>query len=63
MRQYVESDSAFSKEILNILNNSNYPFVELEKRLTVLKWLCERFFETNIFKKLINRELKIVVFF
>lgn len=60
MRQYVESDSRFS-EILDILQNTNYPFVDLEKRLIILKWLCDRFMETSTFKRVIKNEGKIFV--
>lgn len=63
MRQYVESDNRFSTDILKILQNTNYPFVELEKRLIVFRWLCDRFMETNTFKRTIKNEGKIFVSF
>ena len=59
LRQYAESDSRFSPEVLDILRNTNYPFVELGDRLIVLRWLCERFFETETFKKIIKSDGKI----
>ncbi|KAI1700835.1 williams-Beuren syndrome DDT (WSD), d-TOX E motif domain-containing protein [Ditylenchus destructor] len=56
--QYAESDPSFSPEVVNILQSTNYPFVELGKRMIILKWLCERFFETATFKKLLKNEGK-----
>ncbi|KAI1727679.1 DDT domain-containing protein [Ditylenchus destructor] len=58
LKQYAESDPSFSPEVVNILRNTNYPFVELGKRMIILKWLCERFFATATFKKLIKNEGK-----
>jgi hypothetical protein len=52
--QYTESDKNFSPQVLEILQKSDYPFVEPEKRLIVLKWLCERLFETAIFKRIMK---------
>ncbi|KAI1720070.1 DDT domain-containing protein [Ditylenchus destructor] len=60
LKQYAESDPSFSPEVVNILRNTNYPFVELGKRMIILKWLCERFFETATFKKLLKNEGKLV---
>ena len=34
----------------------NYPFVETEKRVTVLKWLCDFFLHTPVFKQLISSD-------
>ncbi|CAD5210998.1 unnamed protein product [Bursaphelenchus okinawaensis] len=59
LRQYVESDPRFDQSILPILSE-NYPFVNSTKRLKVLKWLCDRFLETSIFRKVIRNEGKIV---
>lgn len=47
LRRYVESDERFGAEILNTLTDCNYPFVNVEKRLIVLKWLCDQFLITN----------------
>ncbi|KAF7638565.1 hypothetical protein Mgra_00001943 [Meloidogyne graminicola] len=58
LKQYVESDN-FSADVLQILVENNYPFVSLDKRLVILKWMCERFFNTNIFKRLVRDEGKI----
>jgi hypothetical protein len=55
LRHYVESDQSFPRSILQILE-SNYPFVSLGQRLTVLKWMCNRFFDTQIFKKMIKED-------
>lgn len=56
----MESDN-FSADVLQILVENNYPFVSLDKRLVILKWMCERFFNTNIFKRLVRDEGKIKV--
>lgn len=61
LRQYAQSDPKFSSEVVEILTTTNYPFVELDKRIKVLKWLCDQFFETVTFKRLIRSENKIVV--
>lgn len=59
----MESDPRFNcKEVLEILAE-NYPFVETEKRVIVLKWLCDFFLETQTFKSLISAEGHIDVSF
>jgi len=63
LRLYLESDPNFPAEVLQILEEGNYPFVALDKRLVVLKWMCDRFFETTIFKQLVRDEGKIKVLF
>lgn len=42
--------------MLDVLRNKNYPFVDLDKRLIVIRWLCQRFFETAIIKRLLKNE-------
>uniref|UniRef100_A0AC35G5H5 Uncharacterized protein n=1 Tax=Panagrolaimus sp. PS1159 TaxID=55785 RepID=A0AC35G5H5_9BILA len=59
LRQYVESDSRFPKEIAEILRR-NYPFVSIGDRLKVLFWLCEKFVESSIVKQQIKTEGKII---
>uniref|UniRef100_A0A183CQ19 DDT domain-containing protein n=1 Tax=Globodera pallida TaxID=36090 RepID=A0A183CQ19_GLOPA len=54
LRHYVESDPLFPADVLHILESSNYPFVELDKRLRVLKWMCERFFEFDLIKRIVG---------
>nr|CAD2139186.1 unnamed protein product [Meloidogyne enterolobii] len=59
LRLYLESDPNFPAEVLKILEEGKYPFVAMDKRLVVLKWMCDRFFETTIFKQLVRDEGKI----
>lgn len=63
LRQYVESDSRFPKEVLDILQGSNYPFVDVRSRIAVLRFLCARFVETSIYKKVVKNEGKFIVRF
>lgn len=44
-----------------MLQGTNYPFVDIRSRLTVLKFLCGRLFETSIYKKVIKNEGKFIV--
>jgi hypothetical protein len=61
LRHYLESDSRFQcADILAILSE-NYPFVEVEKRIKVLKWLCDFFLQTSVFKQLISNDGQMVV--
>ncbi|KAI6184090.1 hypothetical protein M3Y97_00559200 [Aphelenchoides bicaudatus] len=56
LRYYLESDARFEcGEIIEILN-ANYPFVDVEKRITVLKWLCDFFIESYSYRKLLSNE-------
>ncbi|CAD5215339.1 unnamed protein product [Bursaphelenchus xylophilus] len=59
LRQFVESDKRFDQSILPILEN-NYPFVDSQQRLKVLKWLCGKFLESNIFRQVIRNDGKTV---
>ncbi|KAL3121904.1 hypothetical protein niasHT_000132 [Heterodera trifolii] len=60
LRHYVESDAHFPADVLHILQHSNYPFVELDKRLRVLKWMCERFFQFDLIKRIVGGTHKTV---
>lgn len=47
LRSYVESDSNFDQNILDLLNNCEYPFTSPETRLKVLQFLTDQFLITN----------------
>ncbi|XP_049831961.1 nucleosome-remodeling factor subunit NURF301 isoform X2 [Schistocerca gregaria] len=47
LRSYVESDKDFDSNVLNILNNSEYPFTSVENRLKVLQFMTDQFLITN----------------
>lgn len=47
LRSYVESDNTFDANVLNILNNSEYPFTSVEDRIKVLQFLTDQFLITN----------------
>ncbi|KAI6184091.1 DDT and Zinc finger domain containing protein [Aphelenchoides bicaudatus] len=56
LRQYLQSDSRFDcAEVLSILNE-NYPFVNPEKRLIVLKYLYKQFLQSDSFREWIEQE-------
>lgn len=61
LRYYLESDPRFEcNEIIKILGE-NYPFVEVEKRITVLKWLCDFFLQTYTFRQLVTADGQLTV--
>uniref|UniRef100_A0A158Q8A9 Bm3641 n=1 Tax=Elaeophora elaphi TaxID=1147741 RepID=A0A158Q8A9_9BILA len=61
LRQYLESDpQRFPADVLEAVSG-NYPFVDVEKRLKVLSWLCDRFFQTNEYRNIIRNEGKLTV--
>jgi nucleosome-remodeling factor subunit BPTF len=47
LRNYVESDPSFSREVLQILSTKEYPYTEIEDRLTVLQFLTDQFLTTT----------------
>lgn len=47
LRAYVESDTSFDANVLNILTNSDYPFANVEERIKVLQFLTDQFLITN----------------
>ncbi|KAK0416615.1 hypothetical protein QR680_012591 [Steinernema hermaphroditum] len=59
LRQYVDSDTIrFPRNVLDILNYTNYPFCSAKERLIVLRFLCNRFFDSGIFRHSSRQELK-----
>ncbi|VBB31827.1 unnamed protein product [Acanthocheilonema viteae] len=61
LRQYLESDSQrFPAKVLEAASG-NYPFVDVGRRLIVLSWLCDRFFQTNEYRNIIRNEGKLTV--
>ncbi|EJD74858.1 CBR-NURF-1 protein [Loa loa] len=59
LRQYLESDpQRFPAQVLEAVNG-NYPFVDVEQRLIVLSWLCDRFFQTNEYRNIVRNEGKL----
>lgn len=48
LRSYVESDSTFDRNILNILSTKDYPYVSIEDKLAVLQFLTDQFLVTAI---------------
>jgi hypothetical protein len=52
----LESDARFEAGPIIEILRENYPFVGMEKRITVLKWLCDHFLETDIFRQLISSD-------
>lgn len=47
LRIYVESDPSFSRPVLEILSQKEYPYTEIEDRLTVLQFLADHFLTTT----------------
>jgi nucleosome-remodeling factor subunit BPTF len=47
LRNYVESDPSFSRDVLQILSTKEYPYTEIEDRLTVLQFLTDQFLTTT----------------
>lgn len=47
LKAYVESDSSFDQNVLNILLNNDYPFSSVEDRIKVLQFLTDQFLITN----------------
>lgn len=47
LRIYVESDPSFSRQVLDILSQKEYPYTEIDDRLTVLQFLTDQFLTTT----------------
>lgn len=47
LRIYVESDPSFSRHVLEILSTKEYPYTDIEDRLTVLQFLTDQFLTTT----------------
>ena len=47
LRIYVESDPSFSRHVLEILSTKEYPYTEIDDRLTVLQFLTDQFLTTT----------------
>lgn len=47
LRIYVESDSSFSRTVLDILSQKEYPYTKIDDRLTVLQFLTDQFLTTT----------------
>ncbi|VDN05007.1 unnamed protein product [Thelazia callipaeda] len=58
LRQYLESDpQRFPNAVLEAVGG-NYPFVDVQKRLTVLSWLCDRFLQSSEYRNIVRNEGK-----
>ncbi|CAG9536170.1 unnamed protein product [Cercopithifilaria johnstoni] len=61
LRQYLESDPhRFPAKVLEAASG-NYPFVDVEQRLIVLLWLCDRFFQTSEYRNIMRNDGKLTV--
>lgn len=47
LRIYVESDASFSRQVLDILSQKEYPYTEIDDRLIVLQFLTDQFLTTT----------------
>lgn len=47
LRNYVESDPSFDKNVLSILSTKEYPYTEIDDRLDVLQLLTDQFLTTT----------------
>lgn len=56
LRIYLSSDMKKNGKIINECLNDNYPFTTLEKKLTLLEYLCDEFLNTQIVRDMINYE-------
>lgn len=56
LKNYLESDSSFDKTILNILAHKDYPYVNIDDRLTVLQFLTDQFLRTTVVRDDLIRE-------
>lgn len=48
LKSYVESDSSFDRNVLNIIATKDYPYVGIENRLAVLQFLTDQFLITTV---------------
>ena len=58
LRSYVESDGNFDQNVLDLLNNCEYPFTTVETRLKVLQFLTDQFLITNPVREDLLSEVK-----
>lgn len=56
LRSYIESDSAFDRQVLDILTNTEYPYTSIDNRLTVLQFLTDQFLVTTMVRDDIVQE-------
>lgn len=59
LRSYLESHESFDKASLNIVTMKDYPFVNVEDRLTVLQFLTDQFLITTVVRDDLIREVPI----
>ncbi|CRK99537.1 CLUMA_CG012856, isoform A [Clunio marinus] len=50
LRMYVESDPSFSRPVLDILSQKEYPYASIDDRLTVLQFLTDQFLTTTFIR-------------
>lgn len=60
LRSYLESHDSFDRASLNILASKDYPFVEIDDRITVLQFLTDQFLITDIVRGDLAREVPII---
>ncbi|GMR36546.1 hypothetical protein PMAYCL1PPCAC_06741, partial [Pristionchus mayeri] len=61
IRQYAEAHRGLIPvEAFDALNDEAYPFVGPEPRLHVLHWLCDKFLESQEFKKIVRNDGKLM---
>lgn len=56
LRSYVASDPAFDDKVLTILSEREYPFCDIEDRLTVLQFLVDQFLITTPIREMLLQE-------
>lgn len=56
LKNYLESDNSIDKKILNILTEQDYPYANIEDRLTVLQFLTDQFLRTTAVRDDLIRE-------
>lgn len=56
LRIYVESDPSFSRTVLDILSTKEYPYTEIDDRLTVLQFLTDQFLTTTFVRDAMIQE-------
>lgn len=60
LRSYLESHESFDRTSLNILALKDYPFVDIEDRISVLQFLTDQFLITDIVRGDLAREVPII---
>lgn len=56
LKNYLESDDSFDKTVLDILTKNDYPYVGIDKRLTVLQFLTDQLLITTAVRDDLIRE-------